>query len=246
MARHQRKRPLPTERRSPASHGRTYLSATATTHFSATPPLPVSAHSSPLHSAAVPAAFRRKVFDTVHGLSQLGANTTVKLVASKFVWHSLSKQVRNWAKTCLDCQPTKVHHHVKAPLRCSPSLHNSSTMSTSTSWDLSHCPRDTPTCSLLTGSPDGQRPSHWPPLTRSPAPERLPATGLLVSVSLATCSQTGEHSSRPTSGCLSPTSSHPATLDHGEPSAGKRPHGTVPPVPQGLTPSPPHLSGLDG
>ena len=31
------------------------------------------------------ASLRRKVFDTIHGLSHPGANTTVKLVASKFV-----------------------------------------------------------------------------------------------------------------------------------------------------------------
>ena len=44
----------------------------------------------PLIPAA--AALRHKVFDTVLGLSHLGANTMVKLV-SKYVWHGLSKQV---------------------------------------------------------------------------------------------------------------------------------------------------------
>ena len=34
----------------------------------------------------VPAALRHKVFDTVHGLSHPGANTTVKLVSSKLVF----------------------------------------------------------------------------------------------------------------------------------------------------------------
>ena len=64
----------------------------------------------------VPASLRRKVFDTVHGLPHPGANPTVKLISSKFVWHGLSKQVRTWAKTCLDCQRLKVHRHVMAPL----------------------------------------------------------------------------------------------------------------------------------
>ena len=53
---------------------------------------------------------------TIHGHSHSGANTTVKLVSSKFVCHGLSKQVRAWAKTCLDCQPAKVHHHIRASL----------------------------------------------------------------------------------------------------------------------------------
>ena len=64
----------------------------------------------------VPTSLRCKVFDTVHGLSHSGANTTVKLVSSKFVWHGLSKQVRAWNKTCLDCQRAKVHHHIRASL----------------------------------------------------------------------------------------------------------------------------------
>ena len=61
-------------------------------------------------------SLRCKVFDTVHGLSHLGANTTVKLVSSKFVSHGLSKQVRAWTKTCLDCQRAKVHNHIRASL----------------------------------------------------------------------------------------------------------------------------------
>ena len=87
------------------------------------------------------------MFDTVHCLSNPGANTTVKLI-SKFVWHRLSKQVRTWAKTCLDCQCAKVHGHVMAPLETfTVPPNNGLTMSTSTSWDLSHRSRDTPTYS---------------------------------------------------------------------------------------------------
>ena len=56
------------------------------------------------------------------------------------VWHGLSKQVRTWAKTCLDCQCAKVHGHVMAPWRRSPSPNNGSTMFTLTSWDLFHRP----------------------------------------------------------------------------------------------------------
>lgn len=64
----------------------------------------------------VPSTMRRQVFDTVHSLSHPGANTTVKLISSKFVWHGLAKQVRAWARACFDCQRAKVHRHVRAPL----------------------------------------------------------------------------------------------------------------------------------
>ena len=64
----------------------------------------------------VPTSMRRRVFDTVHGLSHPGARATKKLIASKFVWHGLRKQVAGWARTCIPCQTAKVHRHVKAPL----------------------------------------------------------------------------------------------------------------------------------
>ncbi len=64
----------------------------------------------------VPVSWRRKVFDAVHDLSHPGVNTTCRLVASKFIWHGLNKQVRKWAKQCLSCQHAKVQRHVHAPL----------------------------------------------------------------------------------------------------------------------------------
>ena len=42
--------------------------------------------------------------------------TTRKLVANKFVWNGLQKQVGTWAKQCIACQSSKVQAHIKAPL----------------------------------------------------------------------------------------------------------------------------------
>jgi len=64
----------------------------------------------------VPESWRRRVFDAVHGLSHPAVRTTVRLVAAKFVWHGLSKQVREWARNCLDCQRSKIQRHTRAPL----------------------------------------------------------------------------------------------------------------------------------
>ena len=44
-----------------------------------------------------------------------GARTTKHLIASKFVWHGLNKQVTDWAHKCLSCQKSKVQTHTKAP-----------------------------------------------------------------------------------------------------------------------------------
>ena len=32
------------------------------------------------------------------------------------MWHGLKKQIGMWAKSCIDCQTSKVHRDVKAPL----------------------------------------------------------------------------------------------------------------------------------
>ena len=64
----------------------------------------------------VPASWRRKVFDVVHGLSHPSMRVTRQLLAKKFVWHGLHKQVGLWGKTCIPCQTSKIQRHIKAPL----------------------------------------------------------------------------------------------------------------------------------
>ena len=64
----------------------------------------------------VPAGWRRQVFDLVHGLSHPSVQATRKLIASKFIWNGLQKQVGNWAKACIPCQTSKIQRHIKAPL----------------------------------------------------------------------------------------------------------------------------------
>ena len=64
----------------------------------------------------VPSAWRRRVFDAVHSLSHPGRKPSQRLVAAKFVWHGLKKDVRDWADSCVECQRSKIHRHTKAPL----------------------------------------------------------------------------------------------------------------------------------
>ena len=65
----------------------------------------------------VPAAFRRTVFDAIHGLSHPSIRTTQKLLTDRYVWHGIRKQVGIWAKTCKPCQEAKIQRHTKAPLQ---------------------------------------------------------------------------------------------------------------------------------
>ena len=65
----------------------------------------------------VPVGWRRKVFDLVHNVSHPSIRATRQLMADKFVWHDLCKQVGLWAKACIPCQASKVQRHVRAPLQ---------------------------------------------------------------------------------------------------------------------------------
>ncbi|KAJ8417888.1 hypothetical protein AAFF_G00227310 [Aldrovandia affinis] len=63
-----------------------------------------------------PKMWRRKAFDVIHGLSHPGRKPSRRLVTEKFVSHGMKKDIRDWVKTCIACQRTKVHRRVKAPL----------------------------------------------------------------------------------------------------------------------------------
>ena len=56
----------------------------------------------------VPQEFRRKVFDSLHGLSHPGIRATQRLVTARFVWPGINADVRNWTRSCIKCQRAKV------------------------------------------------------------------------------------------------------------------------------------------
>ena len=64
----------------------------------------------------VPAGWRCQIFDSIHGLSHPSVRTTRKLIASKFIWNGMQKQIGLWAKQCIACHSSKIHTHTKAPL----------------------------------------------------------------------------------------------------------------------------------
>ena len=44
-------------------------------------------------------------------------HTIRELMATKFIWHGLQKQVGIWVEACIPCQISKVQRHIKAPLQ---------------------------------------------------------------------------------------------------------------------------------
>lgn len=64
----------------------------------------------------VPKTLRKQIFDCLHSLSHPGVNASAKLVAERYVWPGIRKDVREWAQACIPCQRTKINKHVAAPL----------------------------------------------------------------------------------------------------------------------------------
>ena len=64
----------------------------------------------------VPLSWRRRVFDTIHGLGHPGVHRTQTAVAAKFVWPSLKQDVSKWARECLECQRAKVTRNTVQPI----------------------------------------------------------------------------------------------------------------------------------
>ena len=64
----------------------------------------------------IPADWRRRIFDTVHGLAHPSIRAIKALMAAKLIWHGLRRDVGTWAKACIPCQTLKIHRHTKALL----------------------------------------------------------------------------------------------------------------------------------
>lgn len=59
----------------------------------------------------VPKSLRKRIFDNTHNLSHPSGRATRRMIAQRFVWPGMQKDIANWAKTCLPCQKAKVHRH---------------------------------------------------------------------------------------------------------------------------------------
>ena len=70
----------------------------------------------------VPAVLTRTIFDANHKLSHAGARAMRRLICDRFVWPGMSKDIRKWTRSCLQCQRVKVTTHVRAPVESLPML----------------------------------------------------------------------------------------------------------------------------
>lgn len=64
----------------------------------------------------VPQSFRKIIFNQFHNLSHPGISATTKLISDRYVWPNMRKNIKLWTRSCIACQRSKVHRHVRAPL----------------------------------------------------------------------------------------------------------------------------------
>ena len=71
--------------------------------------------STPTPRPFVPKELRRTIFLSLHSLSHPGTKASARLVADRYVWPGVRKDCREWVRTCLACQRSKITRHVSAP-----------------------------------------------------------------------------------------------------------------------------------
>eukprot|EP00794_Sanderia_malayensis_P005080 gene5080-biopygen4141 len=64
----------------------------------------------------VPSSFRRLIFDKLHNMSHPGIRAAQRLITQRYVWPSIQKDLRNWTRSCLPCQRSKIQRHTVSPL----------------------------------------------------------------------------------------------------------------------------------
>ena len=57
--------------------------------------------------------YRRKVFNSLHGLGHPSHRATKPLINSRFVWQKMNTDIANWCRYCTGCQAAKVSRHNK-------------------------------------------------------------------------------------------------------------------------------------
>ncbi|GBN48950.1 Retrovirus-related Pol polyprotein from transposon 412 [Araneus ventricosus] len=55
-------------------------------------------------------------FQKFHSLAHPGVKSTVKQIASRFIWLNIRKDITQWAKSCIHCQQNKINRHTRAQI----------------------------------------------------------------------------------------------------------------------------------
>ena len=64
----------------------------------------------------IPRPLRERIFRQYHNLAHPGIRRTRHLIATRYVWPNLNKDVTNWTRSSLKCQRAKITKHTSAPI----------------------------------------------------------------------------------------------------------------------------------
>ncbi|GBO18110.1 Transposon Ty3-G Gag-Pol polyprotein, partial [Araneus ventricosus] len=65
---------------------------------------------------SVPKNMRELIFKTLHFFSHPSISVSIDLIAKRFVWPGMRKDIKSMARSCVKCQRAKVTRHTKSPI----------------------------------------------------------------------------------------------------------------------------------
>ena len=69
----------------------------------------------------IPSSLQMYIFNLVHNLSHPSGNATAKLIAERFIWKNMKKDVKSYCRACHKCQISKVGRHTESGITPFPS-----------------------------------------------------------------------------------------------------------------------------
>ena len=64
----------------------------------------------------VPSDFRKKVFESIHCLSNPDIKDSQVLISKRYIWPGYKRDIKLWCQTCAACQQSKIQRHIISPL----------------------------------------------------------------------------------------------------------------------------------
>ena len=59
----------------------------------------------------IPLPLRERVFKLLHSSAHPGAKITDRVIRQRYVWPNMHRDIKNWCKSCIDCQQSKITRH---------------------------------------------------------------------------------------------------------------------------------------
>ena len=68
----------------------------------------------------IPVTLRKQLCEDFHALAHTGGKASVKMLCRKYIWPTMSRDIKDWVAECVQCKKAKVTRHNKAPVHSFP------------------------------------------------------------------------------------------------------------------------------